>query len=296
MITNLFPFGTTLTSDGRVTTVVSNEFAANYYWLGLAFSKNGNLFGVSRNQIYKIISSGDVEWFSGNEIPAWDGPANFAYFSPYYTRSGAFDSLGDLYVLSSDQSTGRAWVRRVHSDGSVKTLTGNWNQNDAAHYRDGTSSEAQFYGPFGLCVATNGVVYVADTGNHLIRKILPVDWDGDGIPDAAEGGDTPYAVGVDDRLVDSDGDGMSNAAEFIAGTDPKDPKSRLFVEVGGFQTDGSILLSWPSVGGKVYDIQFSSDLTTWNIVTNGIQGTGQLLTFTTLGSTNQFFRVGVQSK
>jgi hypothetical protein len=167
--------------------------------------------------------------------------------------------------------------------------------NDASRYRDGTSSEAQFYGPFGLCVATNGVVYVADTSNHVIRKITPLDWDEDGIPDSLEGNTTPFIVGVDDRLVDSDGDGMSNAAEFIAGTDPRNSNSRLVLQVTGLETGQLVLLSWPSATGRVYGVQVSQDLSRWDEATNGIQGTGQSIAFTNLLSTNQnqFFRIRV---
>jgi sugar lactone lactonase YvrE/type II secretory pathway pseudopilin PulG len=51
----------------------------------------------------------------------------------------------------------------------VSTLAG----SGTAGFTDGTGAAAQFNYPFGVAVDTSGTVYVADTYNHLIRKISP---------------------------------------------------------------------------------------------------------------------------
>ena len=38
---------------------------------------------------------------------------------------------------------------------------------------DGTGSAARFFLPIGIAVSTLGTVYVADSGNNLIRTISP---------------------------------------------------------------------------------------------------------------------------
>ena len=38
---------------------------------------------------------------------------------------------------------------------------------------DGTGSAAKFYSPYKLCIDAAGTVYVADTGNSLVRMISP---------------------------------------------------------------------------------------------------------------------------
>src|SRR5207247_1638525 len=127
----------------------------------------------------------------------------------------------------------------------------------------------------GVCVDSLGSVYVCDSDNHRIRKIW-VDSDGDSIPDLLEGGSTPYVVGVDDRFVDSDGDGQSNAAEFWAGTDPRDANSLLGVRTIVRETSGQVTISWPSQVGVSYHVQYSNDLQVWSNFGSVFIGTGAL--------------------
>jgi hypothetical protein len=60
--------------------------------------------------------------------------------------------------------------------------------------------------------------------------------------------------------LDADGDGMSNAAEAAAGTDPLNPAS-LFQVTGIVTTNGSNLrLDWTTVGGRSYVVQTNGNL------------------------------------
>lgn len=58
---------------------------------------------------------------------------------------------------------------------------------------------------------------------------------------------------------DSDGDGMSDSAEGIAGTDPKNPASLLRVLSTAKGATG-LRLTWTSVAGKVYQLEFAPAL------------------------------------
>ena len=73
-----------------------------------------------------------------------------------------FDRQGSLYVADSRNHR----IRRITPSGTTTTLAGS-----TPGYKDGAAGEAQFYLPCGVATAPDGTVYVADTGNHRIRRI-----------------------------------------------------------------------------------------------------------------------------
>jgi sugar lactone lactonase YvrE len=78
----------------------------------------------------------------------------------------AMDKDGTLFV----SDTGNHTIRKITPTGAVATIAGRAGQSGFA---DGPSSAAMFNSPLGLAVAANGTIYVADSGNHLIRAISP---------------------------------------------------------------------------------------------------------------------------
>ena len=88
------------------------------------------------------------------------------------------------------------------------------------------------------------------------------DSDSDGMPDAWE---STYglSVGANDAAGDADGDGLSNIDEFQLGTHPKSGTSFFKSTLSSVPaTPGSYQLTWNSVVGKAYVIEWSPDLTT----------------------------------
>ena len=63
---------------------------------------------------------------------------------------------------------------------------------------------------------------------------------------------------------DSDGDGASNLAEFLAGTDPTDPTSVLKVQLS--PREQGIYIEWRTTPGFYYQVQLTSDFATWTNV------------------------------
>jgi hypothetical protein len=88
--------------------------------------------------------------------------------------------------------------------------------------------------------------------------LAPVDADGDGLPDdweVAHFGSLGQAPNGD-----ADGDGVSNLAEYRAGTDPNDPQSCFaFISVER-HLQGGLEVKWSSVAEKSYALQRSSNL------------------------------------
>ncbi len=74
------------------------------------------------------------------------------------------DSAGNAYVAD----TGNHTIRKLSPAGAVTTIAGAAGQ---AGSTDGAGGAARFSSPSGLAIDGSGNLYVADTGNHTIRKI-----------------------------------------------------------------------------------------------------------------------------
>ena len=61
---------------------------------------------------------------------------------------------------------------------------------------------------------------------------------------------------------DSDGDGFTNFQEALAATDPFNPLSHPSISIMS-PAANSIVTSWPSAVGKLYDLQVSNNLIAW---------------------------------
>ena len=94
---------------------------------------------------------------------------------------------------------------------------------------------------------------------------------------------------------DPDGDGLDNLQEYLAGTDPIDASNYLHVNSSILSGD-NMSISFSSVLGMNYEVEYSSDLVTgtWQILTNGITGTGGILPIIDPGAASlpqRFYRV-----
>jgi ribosomal protein S11 len=97
-----------------------------------------------------------------------DGTGSGARF--YWPEGIAADNAGNLYVADTFNNT----IRKLTPAGTnwvVSTIAGTAGSFGAD---DGTSALARFNSPSGLAMDKTGNLYVADTGNHTIRKLTPV--------------------------------------------------------------------------------------------------------------------------
>jgi DNA-binding beta-propeller fold protein YncE len=125
----------------------------------------GGVFYVadSGNHVIRMIRQGEVYTFSGIGEGFANGARERARFNT--PMAIAIDNSNNIYVADTLNHA----IRIITPNGAVSTIAGMGEQNG---YRDGRASQALFNAPAGIAVNADGsVIYVADTGNHLIRKI-----------------------------------------------------------------------------------------------------------------------------
>ncbi|PMS14789.1 hypothetical protein C0Z18_30190 [Trinickia dabaoshanensis] len=131
---------------------------------GIVIDPSGNLFVADdgNNLIRKIDPSGNVTTFAGSGA---QGSANgLGTAASFNAPHGiVLDASGNLYVADGGNNV----IRKIDPSGNVTTLAGSGAQGAA----NGKGTAASFNKPDGVAVDASGNVYVADTGNNLIRKI-----------------------------------------------------------------------------------------------------------------------------
>ncbi|PPU06487.1 NHL repeat-containing protein [Xanthomonas arboricola] len=105
-----------------------------------------------------------LQWVAGSGVRgAVDGRAADARFADPYGL--AIDPHGALYIADGGDNNR---IRRLLDNGSVQTVAGG-----QEGFADGVDAAAEFNTPSGIAFDTAGNLYIADTGNHAIRKRTP---------------------------------------------------------------------------------------------------------------------------
>jgi streptogramin lyase len=157
VVTNFAGTGGTTFADGPGTSATFNQPH------GITIDSAGTLYvaDLNNNRIRRIDTNANVSTFAGNGAStSVDGEGASATFNR--PRDVTIDSTGNLYV--TEQSGNR--IRKIDTNGNVTTLAGT-----SFGYLDGVGTNARFNTPQGIAVDSAGVVYVADGGNQVIRKI-----------------------------------------------------------------------------------------------------------------------------
>ena len=128
------------------------------------FSSKGEIFVAdSANNVIRFVREGRMWTFAGTTAGYLDGGPKVAQFNK--PMAIAIDASDNLYVADALNNC----VRKIDPAGVVTTIAGNTGK---AGFADGDAATALFRDPAGIAVSADGrTIYVADTGNHKIRKI-----------------------------------------------------------------------------------------------------------------------------
>jgi hypothetical protein len=159
------PTGVAPPAPGQASTVEMLDPTA------LAIDGEGNLYvgggnGTNRMIIRVDPSSGAVTTIAGTGEKGFSGdggPAIEATMS--WVRDIAIDEAGNVYF--SDSLNNR--VRMVDTAGIITTIAGIGKQGFSGDR--GPATEARLDHPTGVAVDANGRIYIADKGNHRVRRI-----------------------------------------------------------------------------------------------------------------------------
>ncbi len=133
----------------------------------MATDAAGNIYIADRDNhvVRRIDLLGNITTVAGNGEQGFFGDGGAATAASLNTPTAvAVDSGGNIYIADSNNNR-----IRVVTGSTITTFAGN---GTASYSGDGgAATSASLYTPRGVAVDTNGIVYIADTNNHVVRKV-----------------------------------------------------------------------------------------------------------------------------
>ena len=174
---------------------------------GVAVDGSGNLYIADTvdQRIRKVDTAGVITTVAGTGAQSYGGDGGQATAAQISSPEGvAVDGSGNLYIAD----WGNHRVRKVNTAGVITTVTGTGTGGISGD--GGVATAAQINGPSDVAVDGSGNIYIADYGNHRIRKVDAstgnistvagtgtAGYSGDGGAATAAQFDGPFKVAVD---------------------------------------------------------------------------------------------------
>lgn len=152
--------------DGGIATAAQLHSPNN-----LVLDASGNLYiaDANNNVIRKVNTSGTISTIAGNGSAGYNGDGNLATSAELNPFGVFVDASGNVYIADHFNNC----IRKVNTSGIISTIAGN---ATGGYSGDGGSCLlAKLTNPLGIVLDDAGNIYIADTGNNVIRKISTSD-------------------------------------------------------------------------------------------------------------------------
>jgi uncharacterized protein (TIGR03437 family) len=136
---------------------------------GLAVDGSGNVFFADTvNQRVRKIAGGTITTVAGNGTAGYSGDGAAAVNAELNSPVAvAVDSSGNLYIADYNNNV----IRKVSAAGVISTVAGNGSIGYSGD--GGPAKNAQLNEPASLAVDAAGLLYIADSGNSVVRIVTP---------------------------------------------------------------------------------------------------------------------------
>ena len=143
----------------------------------LAFDSEGNLYidDTANGRVRKVDLSGSIATVAGTDVQTFSGDTGPAVGAELKLVTDGFgggqalavDTVGNLYIADASSEK----IRKVDLRGNISTVAGT---GRAGYSGNGQApTEASLNLPVSVAVDAQGVLYLADSANNLIREIAP---------------------------------------------------------------------------------------------------------------------------
>jgi hypothetical protein len=137
---------------------------------GLALDGQGNLYiADAGNGVIRMVDANSNIWtVAGNGSWGYSGDGGAATNATLNWLGGlAMDSSGNLYIADANNNV----IRKVDASGVITTLAGNYSLGESYSGDGGEATNAALSYPYGVTVDGLGHLYIADSGNNVIRDV-----------------------------------------------------------------------------------------------------------------------------
>ena len=177
------------------------------YPTGIAFDSSGNLYIADHvnHRIRKVDTSGIITTIAGNGTLGYLGDSAAATSAELDSPCGvAVDSSGNVYIADTLNHV----IRKV-AGGTITTFAGDHTLGSGYAGDTAAATSAQLDSPVGIVVDSKGNVWIADSGNNVIREVTTdgnintivgnsyADYGGDGGPAVASSLNHPLGLALD---------------------------------------------------------------------------------------------------